>query len=123
MSNTIDLLLKKLETFKKKLGVEKQGVCNLISTLSLTLKDEMKNKNSEDEFNNCKLQIIEDINYVRKKQEERTERQAKNPTRDIEVIRMNVDIKEKIGDIEIKVDELKKVLSRQRKKVSVTSIF
>jgi ferritin-like metal-binding protein YciE len=82
----------------------------------------MKEKDSGDEFNNCKLDIIDDINWVRKKQEERAERLIKNPNRDIEIIRMSSQINEKIEDIATKIEQLEKVLNRQRKKAAVRFI-
>ncbi len=82
----------------------------------------MKEKDAGDEFTNCKMDIIEDINWVRKKQEERAERLIKNPNRDVEIIKMGTEIRSRIEDIGTKIDALDKVLNRQKRKPAVNHL-
>jgi len=68
-----------------------------------------------DKFKEVKQQVQEGIHYIRKKQQERDEKLAKNGGSTAETIRMAGEIKDKIKEVEKQIGQMNEELRKQQK--------
>jgi chromosome segregation ATPase len=68
----------------------------------------------EDEFNRGKLSLMDIVNWLSKKQDERDRLQDKGG-RTLGVIKAGVEIKDKLEDAEVEIEQMKGALKRQKK--------
>ena len=98
--------LKKVPTFLK----------NSFANLKKSLTKIEKGDKRSNEFDNYKNNVYELIHKVNSKQQEREEKIEKFGRSNEDIIRLGIEIRDALQDIQIKLQEMDKVLSRQAKK-------
>lgn len=91
--------------------------------MGILIKKKEKGDKKSNEFDNYKNNVYELMHKVNSKQQEREEKIDKYGRQNEDIIRLGIEIRDALQDINIKLEEMDKVLSRQAKKPKVEIIF